>query len=72
MKKGTRAIKVKIVKPIIVNREHGSLRHMVTWQSLDGRLCMQYYNAFEAAIKHALRLRKVGRAAKVWYEMYVD
>lgn len=51
---------------------HGTLNWMLVWQSLDGRVCIEYKVDEKEASRHASRLRQFGRTPQVWRLMNVE
>jgi hypothetical protein len=49
----------------------GDLDFMVTWQSLDGRICVEYKSTRKEAVEHFLWLQGLGRTPKLWKEVKI-
>ncbi len=45
---------------------HGSLNYMISWQSLDGRPEISYFETQKEAAKHVKHLHTLGRSVSIW------
>ncbi|HDZ25564.1 MAG TPA: hypothetical protein ENH65_03520 [Candidatus Aminicenantes bacterium] len=51
---------------VYAKEEGGNLAFLVWWQSLDGRLIVEYEDSYDLALKRVKHLESLGRKAQMW------